>query len=98
MPTVCERSSCVSMVQLAGGKGPKKDEKIKGLRMSLPILESLSGLQESVFSLFRGLQLNSRKKIKKISNYIQCINFPVFPLFGVPWAAVITFELENLGL
>ena len=42
----------------------KFDEKVKVLRMSLPNVESLSGLQESVFSLFRGLQLNSRKKSK----------------------------------
>ena len=40
-------------------------EKIKFLRMSLPIVESLSGLQESIFSLFRGPQLNSCKKIEK---------------------------------
>ena len=40
----------------------KIDEKVKVLGMSLPIVESLSGLQESIFSLFRGLQLNSRKK------------------------------------
>ena len=40
----------------------KNDEKIKVLRMSLPIVESLSGLQESIFSLFRGSQLHSGKK------------------------------------
>ena len=24
-----------------------------------------------------------------MSNYIKCVDFPLFPLFGVPWAAVI---------
>ena len=40
----------------------KIDEKVKVLRMSLPIVESLSGLQENSFSLFRGPQLNSREQ------------------------------------
>ena len=43
----------------------KNYEKVKVLRMGLSTVESLSGLQESVFSLFRGLQLYSRKKSKK---------------------------------
>ena len=47
-----------------GRFGSKNDEKVKVLRMGLPIVESLSGLQESIFSLFRGPQLNSRKKSK----------------------------------
>ena len=42
----------------------KNDEKVKVLRMSLPIVESLSGPQESIFSLFRGAQLHSGKKFK----------------------------------
>ena len=42
-------------------------------------MENLSGLQESIFSLFRGLQLNSHKKIKKIVEYIKFIDFPHFP-------------------
>ena len=63
---------------------------MKVLRMSLPIVENLSGPQESIFNLFRGPQLNSRKKSKKqMSNFIKCIDFPPFPLFGVPWAAVL---------
>ena len=40
----------------------KINDKVKVLRMSLPIVESLSGLQESIFSLFRAPQLNSRRK------------------------------------
>ena len=36
----------------------KNVEKIKVLRMSLPIVENLSGPQESVFNLSRGLQLH----------------------------------------
>ena len=31
-------------------------------------MESLSGLQESIFSLFRSPQLNSHEKSKKLSN------------------------------
>ena len=34
--------------------------------MGLPIVESLSGLQESIFSLLRGPQLNSPQKTKTI--------------------------------
>ena len=45
------------------------------LRMSLPIVESLSGLQESIFGLFRGHQLNSRRKSKNGSDFIK-----LFPL------------------
>ena len=47
------------------GQGRKLVKKVKiwkVLRMGLPIVEILSGLQESIFSLFRGPQLNSRKK------------------------------------
>ena len=41
-----------------GRFGSKIYEKIKVLRMSLPIVENLSGPQESVFNLSRGLQLH----------------------------------------
>ena len=34
-----------------GRSGSKNCEKVKVLRMSLPIVENLSGLQESIFSL-----------------------------------------------
>ncbi len=37
-----------------GRFGSKNDEKVKVLRMEFPTVESLSGLQESIFSLFRG--------------------------------------------
>ena len=43
----------------------KNDEKVKVLRMSLPLVENLSGLQESIFSLFRGPKFHSRQKNKK---------------------------------
>ena len=44
--------------------GQSKIEKMEVLRMSLPIVEveSLSGPQESIFSLFRAPQLNSCEK------------------------------------
>ena len=49
-----------------GRFGSKNDEKVTVLRMSLPIVEDLSGLQEGIFSLFRGTQFNFRKKTKMI--------------------------------
>ena len=61
--------------------------------MGLPIVENLSGLQESIFNLSRGPQLHFGEKSKNWSNFIKFIDFPLFPLFGVPWAAVI-FILE----
>ena len=57
--------------------------------MGLPIVESLSGLQESIFSLSRSPQLHFGEKSKNWSNFIKFTDFPPFPLFGVPWAAVI---------
>ena len=69
--------------------GSKKYEKVKALRMEFSIVENLSGLQESVFSLSRGPQVHFGEKSKKCSNFIKFTDFPPFPLFGVPWAAVI---------
>ena len=40
----------------------KIDEKVKVLRMEFSIVESLSRLQENIFSLFRGPQLDSREQ------------------------------------
>ena len=62
---------------------------MKVLRMGLPIVVSLSGLQESIFNLSRGPQLHFGEKSKKLSNSIKFTDFPLFPLFGIPWAAVI---------
>ena len=50
--------------------------------MSLPIVESLSGLQESIFSLFRGPQLNSREKPKNWSNFIKLPPLPLLAHVG----------------
>ena len=47
----------------------KNDEKVKVLRMSLPIVESLSGLPESVLSLFRGPQLKNLKNCQILLFY-----------------------------
>ena len=55
----------------------KIDEQVQVLRMSLPIVENLSGPQESIFSLFRGPQLNSRKKHPKIGRVL--LNYPHYP-------------------
>ena len=54
-------------------------------------MENLSGLQESIFNLSRGPQLHFGEKSKNWSNFIKFTDFPPFPLFGVPWAAVIQF-------
>ena len=72
-----------------GRSGSKNDEKVKVLRMEFSRVESLSGLQESIFNLSRGSQLHFGEKSKNWSNFIKFIDFPPFPLFGVPWAAVI---------
>ena len=72
-----------------GRFGSKNDEKVKVLRMGLPIVENLSGPQESIFNLSRGPQLHFGEKSKNWSNFITFTDFPPFPLFGVPWAAVM---------
>ena len=54
------------------GQGRKLVKKVKiwkVLRMGLPIVENLSGLQESIFSLSRSLQLHFGQKSKKIVNW-----------------------------
>ena len=57
--------------------------------MGLPIVENLSGLCGNIFGLFRRPNSILVKNPKKIANYIKLTDFPLFPLFGVPWAAVI---------
>ena len=66
--------------------------------MSLPIVKNLSGPQESIFSLSRGPQLHFGEKSNKISNFIKFTDFPNFPLFGVPWAAVIPSTTLSIWL
>ena len=60
----------------------KIDEKVKVLRMEFSIVESLSGLQENIFSLFRGPQLNSREKSKNWSNFIKLPPLPLLAHVG----------------
>ena len=72
-----------------GRFGSKNDEKVKVLRMEFSIVENLSGLQESIFNLSRGPQVHFGEKSKNWSNFIKFTDFPPFPLFGVPWAAVM---------
>ena len=50
---------------------PENDEQNRVLGMDLPTVESVSGLQESVFSLFRSPQFNSRKNRKNVLNLIK---------------------------
>ena len=45
-----------------GRFGSKNGEKVKVLRMGLPIVENLSGLQDSIFNLSRGPQPHLREK------------------------------------
>ena len=60
-----------------GRKLVKKVKIWKVLRMGLPIVENLSGLQESIFSLSRGPQLHSGEKSKK---YRILLNLPISPI------------------
>ena len=60
-------------------------------------MENLSGLQESIFNLSRGLQLHFGEKSKNWANFSKFIDFPPFPLFGVPWAAVILTSAAEVG-
>ena len=64
--------------------------------MEFSIVENLSGLQESIFNLSRGPQVHFGEKSKNWSNCIKFIDFPPFPLFGVPWAAVIKKNVDSL--
>ena len=59
-----------------GRFGYKNYEKVKVLRMCLPIVENLSGLQESIFSLSRSPQPHFGEKSK---NYRFLLNLPIFP-------------------
>jgi hypothetical protein len=63
--------------------------------MECSTVENLSGLQESIFNLSRGPQLHFGEKSKKWSNFIKFTDFPPFPLFGVPWAAVIFISRKS---
>ena len=77
-------------VKWAKGRfGSKNEEKVKVIRMEFSIVENLGGLQESIFSLSKGPQVHFGEKSKKMSNFMKFIDFPPFPLFGVPWAGVI---------
>ena len=68
-----------------GRSESKIGEKVKVLRMEFSTVEKLSGLQaylEVPKSIFA-------KNVTKITIFIKFTDFPLFPLFGVPWAAVI---------
>ena len=69
---------------------------VENLRMEFAIVENLSGLQENMFNLSRGPQLHFCGKNKNWSNFIKFTDFPLFPLFGVPWAAVIIIRFPQL--
>ena len=59
-----------------GRFGSKNDEKVKVLRMEFSIMENLSGLQESIFSLSRGPPTPFWR------NFIKFTDFPPSPCLG----------------
>ena len=61
--------------------------------MEFSIVENLSGFQETIFNLSRGPQ-SILAENRKWSSFIKFIAFPPFPLFGVPWAAVIVCGIQ----
>ena len=65
-----------------GWKMVKKVEIWKVLRMGLPIVENLSGLQESIFSVFRRPQLHFGQKLKKCRIILILPIFPYSPCLG----------------
>ena len=67
-----------------GRSGSENDEKVKVLRMEFSIVENLSGLQESIFSLSRSPQVHFGEKTKNWSNFINFTDFPPFPLVWGP--------------
>ena len=66
---------------------------LKVHRMGLPIVESLSGLQEGLFRLFRSPQVHSAEKSKNRSNYIRFIDFPLSPCFCLGSLGLLLFSL-----
>ena len=79
----------LALVRELLSKNLKTFKIVKVLRMGLSIVENLCGLSGNIFSPSRIPELHFNKKSNKLSNYIKFIDFPLFPLFGVPWAAVI---------
>ena len=83
---------CLSGGGDTGERGdPKNDEKIKVHRMGLPRVENLSGLQESIFSLFRSpnailvkrIRMTDFQLILLTSLYFSCLPTLGQWLFGV---------------
>ena len=65
------------------------NKKVNILKMGLPIVENMSGLQESILAYLETHNSICVTNQEHMSNYVKFVDFPVFPLFGVPWAAVI---------
>ena len=57
--------------------------------MGLPIVENLSGLQESILAYLEAPNSIFAKNQKINRILLNLPIFPLFPLFVVPWAAVI---------
>ena len=79
-----------------GRKLVRKDKIWKVLRMGLPIVENLSGLQESIFSLSRSPQLHFGAKNTKLSEFYQVYRFsPITPVWG-PLGSLGLLSLQEL--
>ena len=70
-PKIWSRSKLVKRIKI-----------LKVLRMGLPIVENLSGLQESIFSLSRSPQLHFDKKSKNDRIILNFLIFPYSPCLG----------------
>ena len=61
-----------------GRSGSENDEKVKVLRMEFSIVENLSGLQESIFSLSRSPRIHfGKQNEKQCSHFISLFPFPL---------------------
>ena len=83
-------------VGLPEARGPQKSRKNKILRMGLPIVEHLGGLQESILSLFGSP--NSIPIAKRTIGFYEIILFllPLFPRVGpmAVWSPLLLLYLE----
>ena len=70
----------------------KKNKIFKVLRMDLPIVENLSGLQESIFSI-----LHFGKKSGILSDFIKLFPFPLLAHVGpmAVWDPLFAYVLHN---
>ena len=78
-----------------GRSGSKNDKKVKVLRIQVSIVENLSGLQESIFSLSRGPQLHFGEKSKKYQILLNSTIFHLSPCLGS--LGLLSLDKQFLG-